>query len=148
MPRKTIEYLGYDGIQDGAKQPWSDTWIRFFNRRTKIYRGPCFISRPHHEFDLEFEAKYIAEKLAKGEDPGDIGYAPLPTGSWKFSFARSHQEITQATGTPNIVLNVDYIDRDAVEAAAGWYLETVYGFKGPFKHRWRNHKYKHMLNSF
>jgi hypothetical protein len=135
--KKTIKMICYGPIACGPKyqSPWEDVWIEYFIGKGKIKQeGPCIIG--YHDLENEISIKqslpvkrhsdwldnyikellYIKDRFLKGYRFGCVNFQ---------------------TGTPNIYVNKELINRKLAEEAVAWYLKEKGILKSEPRFKWK-----------
>jgi hypothetical protein len=135
MPKtKKIRLINYEGFQCaqwGARTLWSDTWVRYRDRRKLVCLGPTILSMGDVRRDMEWH----------GEDYGKEDWhekPELPIGAWCCCLPYGLDGADNA-GLPVILVNEDYLTTERIERAIEWYLREHRGITAPMKFHWQKH---------
>lgn len=145
LNKKTVTCIS---VSPGAvyreyKTLWDDVWLRLWNRRRRVYLGPCVMS-------LEYARQEI--KIAKSVEKMGVehGCADDPCEMWgsiwwsgivaRLESGREEIIIFNSVGIddyPNIVVAKDLLTRKDIEEALRFYLRQIGCLKGAVRFRWK-----------
>ena len=118
------------------KSPWEDVWIEYFSGKRRLKsEGPCIIGA----WDIQNQIN-MQEDLIK-ENPGWRDEYIKNLYRVKDEFSQGNMfallDVEMKTGTPDIFVNQELIDRKSAEEAVKWYLIKKGVLKSEPRFRWK-----------
>lgn len=139
MSKKAIRMVCYGpiAVSPEHQSPWEDVWIECaIGKKKRLKEGPCIIGT----YDLNSEIS-IKEELGE-KNPCEWRDEYLKNlRRVKSEFSQGNRfallDVEMQTGTPDIFVNQEMIDRAAAEEAIAWYLNKKGVLKSEPKFNWK-----------
>lgn len=155
MKKKHITLICYEPIafDKDYKQGWSDVWIRFYQKRKRVKRGPTLISKPDLKADLQFSMEFYEEN--KHEEwmqhkDGDVDSKEIED---VLEILKTKSEFVDLSndkknGIPGIYTSKDYIDKKEAERLITEYVKLLGYESSHLKLKWKRSKFRVIPYSF
>ena len=140
---KHVLLKNHEGVAQGARVPWSDTWVEcFIGKRKKLFLGPTYMSLSDFEASREIERQYADEEQDGNYESGArLVEALIAYGTpWRsFSFTSK-----DSPGTPFVVVNARYLDKQKIEQATSEMLMDLHHIPrgASCSFRWKNYHHR------
>jgi len=140
MAKKTIKMICFGPIAVGPQyqSPWEDVWIECcLGKRKRLKEGPCIVGTYALQSDINIQKKIIEDYPPDWRD-GNLNNLLRIKSEFSKGVRFALLDLEMKTGTPDIFVNQELIDRKAAEGAVAWYLEKKGVLKSEPRFSWRN----------